>query len=523
MRQSRRRTLAALFIASPCVGLVARGPLNVARPARTPHARRRCPAATATRLPGVGEKSNVLRLKADVLADQLNPLPDAEGWCLGRESVEAALQEMRNGRPVVVTDDGDRENEGDLIFAAETVTARTMAFVVRHTSGVVCVAMPGDDLDRLKLRPMVSKNEDPKGTAFAVTVDLKGGEITTGISASDRARTIRALGDPSSQPGNFCRPGHIFPLRARPGGVLERGGHTEAAVDMARMAGLQPAGGLCEIIKDEDGEMSRWDDLEVFAKEHELAFTTIQDLRTYREVVLGETHEEHVLNEAFDNQERRVDLGKATRMPTNAGLFDAVCATDRVTGLEHIAMLKGYTTDAYSYLQRADAAMPVDGDSGVAAEAPLVRLHSECATGDIFGSRRCDCGEQLNAGLAAIQEAEAGVLIYLRGHEGRGIGLGAKLEAYTLQDEGRDTVEANEDLGHPVDARDYEAAAAILRDLGVSRVRLLTNNPEKCEALEAMGIKVVERIPCVTEPNAENYKYLLTKQKRMGHLLGLKG
>ena len=256
----------------------------------------------------------------------------------------------------IVVDDEDRENEGDLIFAAETVSQQTMAFVVRHTSGVICTAMYGEDLDRLKLGPMVSKNEDPKGTAFAVTVDLKDG-VTTGISAGDRARTIRALADPSSKPGHFCRPGHIFPLRARPGGVLERGGHTEAAVDMARLAGLHPAGGLCEIVRDEDGEMSRWDDLEVFAKEHDLAFTTIQDLKTYREQVLGEAVEEHVLNEAHDAvQERRVDLGKATRMPTSAGLFDAVCATDRETGLEHIAMLKGYTTDAYSYLQRADAA-----------------------------------------------------------------------------------------------------------------------------------------------------------------------
>jgi len=506
--------LAAVLLAAPCVGLVQNHALAASRPARA-RPTRPCVKATATRLPSLA--SNVLKLKEEVL----NPKPDANGWCLGRESVEQALEEMRNGRPVVVTDDGDRENEGDLIFAAETVSQQTMAFVVRHTSGVICTAMYGEDLDRLKLGPMVSKNEDPKGTAFAVTVDLKDG-VTTGISAGDRARTIRALADPSSKPGHFCRPGHIFPLRARPGGVLERGGHTEAAVDMARLAGLHPAGGLCEIVRDSDGEMSRWDDLEVFAREHDLAFTTIQDLKTYREQVLGEAVEEHVLNEAHDAvQERRVDLGKATRMPTSAGLFDAVCATDRETGLEHIAMLKGYTTDAYSYLQRADAAMPVDGDSGAAAEAPLVRLHSECATGDIFGSRRCDCGEQLKAGLEAIQAAEAGVLIYLRGHEGRGIGLGAKLEAYTLQDEGRDTIEANEDLGHPVDARDYEAGAAILRDLGVSRVRLLTNNPAKCEALEELGIKVVERIPVVTEPNEENYKYLLTKQKRMGHLLGL--
>jgi 3,4-dihydroxy-2-butanone 4-phosphate synthase len=232
--------------------------------------------ATATRLPSLA--SNVLKLKEEVL----NPKPDANGWCLGRESVEQALEEMRNGRPVVVTDDGDRENEGDLIFAAETVSQQTMAFVVRHTSGVICTAMYGEDLDRLKLGPMVSKNEDPKGTAFAVTVDLKDG-VTTGISAGDRARTIRALADPSSKPGHFCRPGHIFPLRARPGGVLERGGHTEAAVDMARLAGLHPAGGLCEIVRDSDGEMSRWDDLEVFAREHDLAFTTIQDLKTYRE------------------------------------------------------------------------------------------------------------------------------------------------------------------------------------------------------------------------------------------------
>ncbi|EGB11708.1 hypothetical protein AURANDRAFT_20787 [Aureococcus anophagefferens] len=405
---------------------------------------------------------------------------------------------MRRGEPVVVTDDADRENEGDLIFAAETATAETLAFTVRHTSGVICVAMPGDRLDELRLGPMVAKNEDPKGTAFAVSVDLLGGDMTTGISASDRARTLRALADPRSGHERFCRPGHLFPLRARPGGTLERGGHTEASVDLARLAGLAPAGALCEIVRDEDGEMARWDDLGEFAKTHNLAFTTIADIQQYRR-----SPEPYPLV---------LERGTMTRMPTAYGDFDAVVFADVASGLEHVALLKGDLGELAN-ADRRDIPRPE-------RRKPSTAPPPECATGDIFGSRRCDCGEQLQRSLELVR-ASGGVLLYLRGHEGRGIGLGAKLRAYALQDRGRDTIEANADQGLPVEARTYGAAAAMLRDLGVDAVRLLTNNPAKCDALAAFGIAVAARVPLVTTPNEDNVAYLRTKQARMGHDLGL--
>ena len=507
--------------------------------------------ATATRMPparrGVGGAEVVggspvrhLAPSVDESGTVLMPDADEDGWCLGRDSVEAAIEALRLGQPVIVTDDADRENEGDLIFAAETATAETLAFVVRHTSGVICVAMPGNRLDELRLPAMVSKNEDPKGTAFAVSVDLLGSDMSTGISAGDRARTLRALADPRSDAGMFARPGHLFPLRARPGGTLERGGHTEASVDLPALAGLEPCGGLCEIVRDEDGDMARWDDLMRFSERHGLVMTTIADIQQYRRSVVDD--------DAFAKLPKpepyptMVERGTVARMPTTAGYFDAVVFAEANAGLEHVALLKGdlgeaigaaraeipqperrHRSEAVS-VETAAADPPANGHAANGAskpEAPLVRIHSECATGDIFGSRRCDCGEQLERSLADIHAADAGVLLYLRGHEGRGIGLGAKLEAYALQDRGRDTIDANTDLGHPVDARSYEAAAAILRDLGVDRVRLLTNNPEKCDALRDLGIDVVERVPLVTTPNEENYKYLLTKQKRMGHLLDL--
>ena len=477
------------------------------------------------RMPAIG-------LSTDAAGTVLMPEADEDGWCLGRESVEAALDAMRRGEPVVVTDDADRENEGDLIFAAETATAETLAFTVRHTSGVICVAMPGERLDELRLGPMVARNEDPKGTAFAVSVDLLGGDMTTGISASDRARTLRALADPQATADKFCRPGHLFPLRARPGGTLERGGHTEASVDLARLAGLAPAGALCEIVRDEDGEMARWDDLGEFAAEHDLAFTTIADIQQYRRSVARDEFSDLPKPEPYPIV---VDRGTVTRMPTSHGDFDAVVFTESQTGLEHVALLKGPLGESVDADRREiprperrrpqSAFPPPDAAGAGAAEkppVPLVRVHSECATGDIFGSRRCDCGEQLETALAEVHAAEAGVVLYLRGHEGRGIGLGEKLKAYGLQDRGRDTIEANTELGHDVDGRDYDAAAAMLRDLGLSEVRLLTNNPAKVEALEDLGITVVERVQIEVTPNEDNIAYLLTKQTRMGHDLNLK-
>jgi len=482
---SRARALALLAL--PALAAALRGGAPLPRALRRVVTRRRPCSLSATRLPGFEQK--VPKLRRAVVP----PAENADGWCLGRESVENALAELRAGRPVLVTDDADRENEGDLIFAAENVTPETIAFTVRHTSGVICVALPGSRLDELHLRPMVTRNEDPKGTAFAVTVDLKGGDVTTGISAADRARTIRALADPAAGPERFCRPGHIFPLRARPGGVLERGGHTEAAVDLSRLAGLAPLGGLCEVVRDVDGEMSRWDDLRTFAAEHDLVLTTIADLQAYRRAV-GD-----VPAPPQPAPAKGLARSAATRMPTAHGPFEAICYEDPA-GHEHVVLVTGDLTST---------------------DAPLVRIHSECATGDLFGSMRCDCGPQLQRSLVELQKAESGCLVYLRGHEGRGIGLHAKLAAYAIQDAGRDTVEANLDLGHSVDARSYEIAAAVLADLGIDRVRLLTNNPAKCDALTELGIAVEERVPLVTTPNEENYKYLLTKQRKMGHLLGL--
>ena len=362
-------------------------------------------------------------------------------------------------------------------------------------------------------------------------MDLLGGDMTTGISASDRARTLRALADPEATADKFCRPGHLFPLRARPGGTLERGGHTEASVDLARLAGLAPAGALCEIVRDEDGEMARWDDLGEFAAEHDLAFTTIADIQQYRRSVARDEFSDLPKPEPYPIV---VDRGTVTRMPTSHGDFDAVVFTESQTGLEHVALLKGPLGESVDAdrreiprpeRRRPQSAFPPPGAAAAGAAekppVPLVRVHSECATGDIFGSRRCDCGEQLETALAEVHAAEAGVVLYLRGHEGRGIGLGAKLRAYALQDRGRDTIEANADQGLPVEARTYGAAAAMLRDLGVDAVRLLTNNPAKCDALAAFGISVAARVPLVTTPNEDNVAYLRTKQARMGHDLGL--
>ncbi|SDS85714.1 bifunctional 3,4-dihydroxy-2-butanone-4-phosphate synthase/GTP cyclohydrolase II [Actinopolymorpha singaporensis] len=402
-----------------------------------------------------------------------------------RDPVERALADLAAGRAVVVVDDEDRENEGDIIFAASAATPELVAFTVRHTSGVLCVPMEGADLDRLAVGPMTADNQDTMRTAFCVTVDAAAG-ITTGISAEDRTRTIRLLADPGTGPDDVVRPGHVFPLRYRPGGVLARRGHTEAAVDLVRLAGLPPVGVLAELVEN-DGTMMRGDALRRFAGEHDLALLTIEDLVRHRR-----------------RHERLVERVAETRIPTRHGDFRAVGYRCTVDGSEHVALVRG---------DLAIAERTADGGG------PLVRLHSECLTGDAFGSLRCDCGPQLDRALAAVAADGAGVVVYLRGHEGRGIGLLAKLSAYALQDTGHDTVEANLALGLPVDARDYWIGAQILADLGVGRMRLLTNNPAKRAGLEAYGLTVTATTPLTIPPNGDNAHYLATKRDRLGHIL----
>lgn len=395
--------------------------------------------------------------------------------------IDQAIADVAAGRPVIVVDDEDRENEGDLILAAACATPELLAFTVRYTSGYICAALTGPDCDRLDLPPMFHTNQDKRGTAYTVTVDAREG-VTTGISAADRARTIRLLADPDAKSVDFTRPGHVVPLRAREGGVLRRPGHTEAAVDLARLAGLPPAGALCEIVSAKDpGEMARRDELEVFAAEHDLKLITIADLIAYRR--------------RFEKQVERV---AQARIPTAHGEFTAIGFDSLLDGVEHIAL--------------------ITGDIGDGTDV-LVRVHSECLTGDVFGSLRCDCGPQLDAALAAVAAEGRGVVLYVRGHEGRGIGLMHKLQAYQLQDGGADTVDANLALGMPADARDYGTGAQILVDLGVRSMRLLTNNPAKRAGLEGYGLTITERIALPTRPNPENLRYLRTKRDRMGHEL----
>lgn len=404
-----------------------------------------------------------------------NTEPRADGP--GFDSIEDALTALAAGRPVVVVDDADRENEGDLVVAASRATPELLAFLIRHTSGVVCVPMLGEALDRLRLPPMTYVNEDRKRTAYSVSVDARDG-VSTGISAADRSHTIRVLADSATEPWELTRPGHVFPLRAVPGGVLVRRGHTEAAVDLARLAGLSPAAAIAEIV-DEDGSMARLPALRRFAAEHRLPLISIEDLVVHRR-----------------RTERHVERAAVTRLPTRYGELTAYGYRDLIDGTEHVAVVAG----------------AVKGASDV-----LVRLHSECLTGDVLGSLRCDCGVQLDAALRGIAEAGQGVVIYLRGHEGRGIGLVHKLSAYALQDDGRDTVEANLELGLPADARDYVDGAHILADLGVESVALLTNNPAKVAALRRYGVGVSRRVPLNAPPTAENVRYLRTKRDRMGH------
>jgi 3,4-dihydroxy 2-butanone 4-phosphate synthase/GTP cyclohydrolase II len=411
----------------------------------------------------------------------MSATPDED---LTLDPVELAIKEIAAGRPVVVVDDEDRENEGDLVFAASAATPELMAFTIRYTSGVVCVPMTGAELDRLNLPPMTAVNEDRKGTAYAVSVDARDG-VSTGISAADRARTISLLADPATEPTDLTRPGHVFPLRAKEGGVLVRPGHTEAAVDLARLAGLPPAGAIAEVVND-DGTMARLPDLVPFAREHGLVIISIEDLIAYRR-----------------RNEPTVERAAVTTLPTEHGTFTAVGYRDPADGTEHIALVAGGL--------RADGRLLENEDV-------LVRVHSECLTGDVFGSLRCDCGPQLDAALELVAE-QGGVVLYLRGHEGRGIGLVHKLRAYQLQESGRDTVDANLDLGLPADGRDYGTGAAILADLGVRSLRLLTNNPTKHAALERFGLTVTGREPLPVQAGEHNLRYLLTKRDRMGHEL----
>ena len=392
--------------------------------------------------------------------------------------IEDAVAQIRAGRMVIVVDDEARENEGDLIFAAEKVTPEHISFMVRYCSGIICVPMEGERLEELNLPLMSPENSESMGTAFTISVDARAG-TTTGISAADRATTIEVLIDPASKAGDLARPGHIFPLRYTPGGVLRRAGHTEASVDLARLAGLAPAGVLCEIVN-EDGSMARLPDLERFAEEHDLLLISIADLIAYRR-----------------RWEKLVHRVTEARIPTAYGSFDAV-AYESHDGRTHVALVKG--------------------DPG-GHENVLVRVHSECFTGDVLGSFRCDCGLQLAEAMRRIAEEGEGVVVYIRGHEGRGIGRRHKLEAYALQDGGLDTVEANVELGFSPDSRDYGVGAQILVDLGISTMRLLTNNPTKRAGLEGYGLEIVERVPLQSDPNPENIRYLETKRDKMGHLL----
>jgi 3,4-dihydroxy 2-butanone 4-phosphate synthase/GTP cyclohydrolase II len=396
-------------------------------------------------------------------------------------TIEEAIAQLRNGGMVVVVDDEDRENEGDLVMPAQDVTPESMAFYLEYTSGVFCVPLESSRADELDLPLMVVANTEAQRTAFTVTVDFRHG-TTTGISASDRASTIRALIDPATRSNDLNRPGHIFPLRYREGGVLKRAGHTEATVDLCRLAGKYPSGVLCEIVTADKSDMARLPELEAFAQEHNLPIISIADLIRYR------SHSEKLV--------RRI---AEASLPTEFGQFQAYVFESVLNGEQHMAL--------------------VYGDISTTPNV-LVRVHSECLTGDVFTSMRCDCGPQLQTALAKVAAEGAGVVVYLRGHEGRGIGLAHKIQAYALQEEGRDTVDANLDLGLPVDSREYGIGAQILVDLGVTSMRLLTNNPSKRGGLEGFGLNIVERVPLETSPTAYNIEYLRTKRERMGHMLG---
>jgi len=394
------------------------------------------------------------------------------------DDIDSVLADIAAGKMVVVTDDADRENEGDLLMAAEKVTPAAVNFMAMHARGLICNPITEERATELGLQRMVAQNREMYRTDFTVSIDAAEG-ITTGISAQDRALTIRLLTDPQATAESFVQPGHVFPLQARKGGVLRRAGHTEAAVDLARAAGLKPAGMICEILN-KDGSMARLPELLKFKKKHRLKICTIESLIAWRRL-----------------REKLIVREQVVQMPTDYGDFQLYFYRSEIDQANHLALVKGAISTS---------------------EPTLVRVHSECLTGDVFGSRRCDCGPQLHAALAQIEEAGSGVLVYMR-QEGRGIGLAAKINAYKLQEEGLDTVEANLKLGFPMDLRDYGLGAQILTDLGVQKIRLMTNNPRKVIGLEGHGLEIVEQLPSKSEPNLHNEKYLATKKLKMGHLL----
>jgi 3,4-dihydroxy 2-butanone 4-phosphate synthase / GTP cyclohydrolase II len=396
-------------------------------------------------------------------------------------TIEEAIEDIRSGRFVIVVDDADRENEGDLTIAAQFVTPEAITFMATHGRGLICLCLTPERCDELALRPMTDRNETPLGTAFTVSIEAREG-VSTGISAHDRARTIHVAIDPASRPADLVQPGHVFPLRARRGGVLRRGGQTEAAVDLARLAGLIPAGVVCEIMKD-DGTMARVPDLVDFCERHGIRMVTVADLIQYRR-----------------QTEKLVERVVSVRLPTEYGEFKAVAYRELLTDKQHLAVVKGDVRDK---------------------ESVLVRVHSECLTGDVLHSLRCDCGEQLEQALLQIGAEGTGVLLYMA-QEGRGIGLLNKLRAYELQEHGLDTVEANVELGFPADSREYGIGYQILADLGLTTIRLLTNNPRKMEGIESYGLTVVEQVPIEVPPNEENRGYLAAKREKLGHTLGMK-
>jgi 3,4-dihydroxy 2-butanone 4-phosphate synthase/GTP cyclohydrolase II len=397
-------------------------------------------------------------------------------------TIDEAIEEIRSGRFIVVVDDPDRENEGDLVIAAQFATPDAINFMATHARGLICLCLTGERCDELGLHPMTERNETPLGTAFTVSIEAREG-VTTGISAHDRSRTIQVAIHPAAGPDDLVQPGHVFPLRARPGGVLERTGQTEAAVDLARLTGLSPAGVVCEVMN-EDGTMARVKDLIPYCEKHGLKMITVADLVEYRR-----------------RTEKLVERTANVRLPTEYGEFTAIAFRETLTGRPHLALVRG----------------DVDG-----AENVLVRVHSECLTGDVFHSLRCDCGEQLDLALRRIAAEDRGVLLYMA-QEGRGIGLLNKLKAYELQEEGLDTVEANLELGFPPDAREWGIGNQILADLGLSTIRILTNNPRKMAGIEGFGLDVVEQLPLEVTPNAENERYLNTKRAKLGHRLHHQG